>query len=49
MMQMVVSGHPSNSKGMDTQLHVHEGLHVDFTSTKMRLGDLETHCLTLAG
>ena len=33
---------------MDTQVHVHEGLHVDFASTKMHHYDLEACCLTLS-
>ena len=31
----------------DAQVHVHEGMHVDFASTEMRLDDLETCSLTL--
>ena len=46
MKRIFVPDHPCYGMRSDAHVHVHEGLHVDFASTEMRLDNLETCSLT---
>jgi hypothetical protein len=44
---VIISGYPRYGNSHEVQIHFNERLHVDVSSTNMRLHDLEPRCLAL--